>query len=337
MPQYGVRLENDPSLSPQDYQELGKLAEDLGYETVWVPEGGGRDSLTSLACIAAKTGRVRLGTGILPIYARTAANTAMGAAGMAAVSGDRFILGLGVGHRPTVEGRDGVPFRQPMARLRETISIVRGLLAGDTVAVAGRHFNVASASLGGAAPRERVPIYIAALGPQMLELAGEMADGVLMNWTAESFIDQAVRHVERGAKKAGRDPSEIDIAGYVRVAPGSDEEGSDEEAVRASLRGQVARYASNAFYRSFFAETGFGDEMAEAADALAANDLARASQAITREMQDQVAVVGSPEECRAALERRRLAGLQHPVVAPFAIGDNMRSHRHAITVMAPGA
>ena len=331
MPTYGVRLENDPSLSPQDYQELGKLAEDLGYDTVWVPEGGGRDSLTSLATIAMKTERVRLGTGILPIYARTATNTAMGAAGMAAVSGDRFILGLGVGHRPTVEGRDGVPFRQPMARLRETISIVRGLLSGDTVAAEGRHFNIASASLGGATPRERVPIYIAALGPQMLELAGEMADGVLMNWTAESFVAQSAEHVKRGAERAGRDPSEIDIAGYVRVAPGG-----DEAAVRASLAGQVARYATNAFYRNFFVETGFGDEMAEAAEALAAGDVARASEAITREMQDQVAVVGSPGECRAALERRRAAGLQSPVVAPFAIGDNKQSHIHTITAMAPG-
>ena len=330
MARYGVRFENDPSLTPQDLQELGKLAEDLGYETVWVPEGGGRDSLTALTAIALRTERVRLGTGILPIYARTATNTAMGAAGMAAVSGDRFILGLG--HRPTVEGRDGVPFRQPMARLRETISIVRGLLSGENVAHEGRHFNIASASLGGAAPRERVPIYIAALGPQMLELAGEMADGVLMNWTAESFIREAVQHVKRGAEKAGRDPSEIDIAGYVRVAAGG-----NEDAVRASLRGQVARYASNTFYRNFFVETGFGDEMAEAANALAAGDVARASSAITQEMQDQLAVVGSPEECRAALERRRAAGLQLPVVAPFAIGDNKESHRQTISALAPGS
>ena len=330
MARYGVRFENDPSLTPQDFQELGKLAEDLGYETVWVPEGGGRDSLTALAAIAMKTERVRLGTGILPIYARTATNTAMGAAGMAAVSGDRFILGLGVGHRPTVEGRDGVPFRQPMARLRETISITRALLSGETVATEGRHFNIASASLGGAAPRERVPIYIAALGPQMLELAGEMADGVLMNWTAEGFIREAVEHVKHGAERAGRDPSEVDIAGYVRVAAGG-----DEDAVRESLRGQVARYASNTFYRNFFVETGFGEEMEEAAQALAVGDLARASEAITQEMQDQLAVVGTPEECRAALERRRAAGLQLPVVAPFAIGDNKESHRQTISALAP--
>jgi alkanesulfonate monooxygenase SsuD/methylene tetrahydromethanopterin reductase-like flavin-dependent oxidoreductase (luciferase family) len=177
-----------------------------------------------------------------------------------------------------------------------------------------------------------VPIYIAALGPQMLELAGEMADGVLMNWTAESFITEAVKHVKRGAEKAGRDPSEIDIAGYVRVAPGG-----DEDAVRDSLRGQVARYASNTFYRNFFVETGFGDEMTEAAEALAAGDVARASEAITPEMQDQLAVVGTPEQCREALERRRAAGLQLPVVAPFAIGDNKASHINTIEALAPGS
>ena len=331
MPRYGVRFENDPSLTPQDLQELGQLAERLGYETVWAPEGGGRDSLTALATIAMKTERVRLGTGILPIYARTATNTAMGAAGMAAVSGGRFILGLGVGHRPSVEGRDGVPFTRPISRLRETIRIVRGLLSGDSVTVKGRHFNVSDASLGAAAPGERVPIYVAALGPQMLELAGEMADGVLMNWTAESFIPQAVEHIRRGARIAGRDISEIDIAGYVRVATGG-----DEEAVRDSLRGQVARYASNTFYRNFFAQTGFGREMSEAAEALAAGDLARASEAITREMQDQVAVVGTPAQCREALERRRAAGLQMPVVAPFATGDNRESHRQTIAALAPG-
>lgn len=330
MLRYGVRLENDPSLTPQDLQQLAVLAENLDYETIWLPEGAGRDSLTALAAIALRTQRVCLATGILPIYARTAANTAMAAAGMDAVSGGRFILGLGVGHRPTVEGRDGVPFRQPIARLRETIAIARGMLNGETVSRQGRHFNPAAASLGAAAPPNTVPIYIAALGPQMLELAGEMADGVLMNWTAESFIAQAVGHVRRGAEKAGRNPADIDIAGYVRVAAGA-----DETAVRDSLRAQIARYASNAFYRNFFAETGFDAEMSEAAHALAAGNLPRAADAITPEMQDQVAVIGTPEACRAALERRRAAGLQLPIVAPFAIGDNKESHRQAITALAP--
>ena len=330
MARFGVRLENDPNLSPQDYQELSAQAEKNGFESIWVPEGGGRDSLTSLATIAMKTEKVKLGTGILPIFARTPTNTAMGAAGMAAVSDGRFMLGLGVGHAPTVESRDGIPFKQPMTRMRETIQIIKALLAGEEVNFTGKHFKLTGASMGAATPKTKVPIYIAALGPQMLQLTGELADGVLMNWTAVDYLGEAIGHIRRGAEKAGRDPDEIDIAGYVRVAVGD-----DVTASRDSLRRQVAQYASNPFYRNFFAETGFDKEMSAAAAALAEGNLDKAADSITVEMQDQVAVVGTAEECRAALEKRRAAGLQLPVIAPFAVGDNKASHMHVIDALAP--
>jgi len=330
MARYGVRLENDPNLSPQDYQELSSQAEKNGFEALWVPEGGGRDSLTSLATIAMKTDTVKLGTGILPIFARTPTNTAMSAAGMAAVSDGRFLLGLGVGHAPTVESRDGIPFKQPMTRMRETIQIIKALLSGGEVNFTGKQFKITGASMGAATPKTKVPIYIAALGPQMLEMVGELADGVLMNWTAVDYLGEAIGHIKRGAEKAGRDPNEIDIAGYVRVAVGDNLTES-----RDSLRRQVARYASNPFYRNFFAQTGFDKEMSAAAAALADGNLDKAADSITEEMQDQVAIVGTVEECRAALEKRRAAGLQLPVIAPFAVGDNMASHRHVIEAMAP--
>ena len=330
MARYGVRLENDPNLSPQDYQELSSQAEKNGFEAVWVPEGGGRDSLTSLATIAMKTDAVKLGTGILPIFARTPTNTAMSAAGMAAVSDGRFLLGLGVGHAPTVESRDGIPFNQPMTRMRETIQIIKALLSGEEVNFTGKQFKITGASMGAATPKTKVPIYIAALGPQMLEMVGELADGVLMNWTAVDYLGEAIGHIKRGAEKAGRDPNEIDIAGYVRVAVGDNLTES-----RVSLRRQVARYASNPFYRNFFSQTGFDKEMSAAAAALADGNLDKASDSITEEMQDQVAIVGTVEECWAALEKRCAAGLQLPVIAPFAVGDNMASHRHVIEAMAP--
>jgi alkanesulfonate monooxygenase SsuD/methylene tetrahydromethanopterin reductase-like flavin-dependent oxidoreductase (luciferase family) len=254
----------------------------------------------------------------------------MGAAGMAAIADGRFMLGLGVGHAPTVESRDGIPFKQPMTRMRETIQIIKALLSGEEVNFTGKQFKLTGASMGAATPKTKVPIYIAALGPQMLEMVGELADGVLMNWTAVDYLGEAIGHIKRGAEKAGRDPSEIDIAGYVRVAVGD-----DLTASRDSLRRQVARYASNPFYRNFFAETGFDKEMSAAAADLAEGNLDKAADSITVEMQDQVAVVGTVDECRAALEKRRAAGLQLPVIAPFAVGDNMASHRHVIEALAP--
>ena len=144
------------------------------------------------------------------------------------------------------------------------------------------------------------------------------------------YLGEAIGHIKRGTEKAGRDLSEIDIAGYVRVAVGDDVSTS-----RDSLRHQVARYASNPFYRNFFAETGFDEEMSDAAAASADGNLDKAADSIPVEMQDQVAVVGTAEECRAALEKRRAAGLELPVIAPFAVGDNKASHRHVIEALAP--
>ena len=325
MSRIAVRLENDPQLSPADSLGLARLAESRGYEMVWVPEGSGRDSLTQLSFLAPQTQTIKLATGILPIYYRTPMLTAMSAAGLAALSQGRFVLGLGVGHQPSVESVHGIPFRRPLTHMRETLVLARRLLDGESVSLAGRQFNVGNATLGAAAPPQRVPIYVAALGPRMLELTGELADGVLLNWTASSYLEQAVHHLRRGAEKAGRDPSEIDIAGYVRVAV-ADNLGD----ARASLQEQIARYASNPFYCNFFRDMGFGAEMAAAADAISRGDLREASGCISVEMQDQVAVVGSAEECRAEIERRRGLGLDLPVVAPFTVDDARQSYQRVI-------
>lgn len=325
MARFGVRLENDPQLTPSDSVDLAQLAESRGYEMVWVPEGSGRDSLTQLAFLACHTGAVKLATGILPIYYRTPMLTAMSAAGMSDLSQGRFVLGLGVGHRPSVEGAHGIPFRRPLTHMRETVTLARRLLDGERVSHSGRVFNVGTASLGAAAPEQRVPIYVAALGPQMLELTGELADGVLLNWTASNYLEQAIGHLHRGADKAGRNPSEIDVAGYVRVAVSD-----DPEAARASLQGQIARYASNPFYNNFFQGMGFGREMSAAEEALRRGDLDEAARAISPEMQDQVAVVGNAEECLEEIEKRRSLGLNLPVVAPFTVDEAKVSYERVI-------
>ena len=325
MARIAVRLENDPHLAPSEHQHLAQQAEARGYEFVWVPEGAGRDSPTLLASMAMKTEKVTLATGILPIFTRTPMSIAMAAAGLSVLSNGRFALGLGVGHRPSVESAQGVPFRRPLSRLRETISIVRGLLRGESITHRGRVFNVTGATLGAGKPDHTVPIYIAALGPQMLELAGEMADGVLLNWTAASYLKTAVEQVHRGAEKAGRDASEIDIAGYVRVAVTD-----NPSAARRNLSQQIVRYASNPFYGNFFRETGFHEEMALISQAVEQGDLAAAAAAVSQAMQDEVAAVGTPDQCAASIEKRRASGLQLPVVAPFTLGDVKEDYEKAI-------
>ncbi len=325
----GVRLGNEAQLSPADIQELAGAAEDLGYQEIWMTEGAGRDSLTQLACIAAATNRIVAGTGILPIFSRTPLITAMSAAGLAAVSGGRFILGLGVGNGPATVNGHGVRFRRPMDRLRDTITIVRRLLEGGEVTYHGKVFQVYEASLGGAAPKEKVPIYIAALGPGMLRLAGEIADGVLLSWTASSYLKHAIKQVRDGAVSAGRDPDEVEISGYVRVAVTD-----DLEAGRAALQSQVARYAGSDHYRNFFRFTGFNSEMdaAERARELL-DDSARAS-AISVDMQQELGLVGNAEKCRAGLEELKAMGLAKPVIAPLPVRDLKTAYEATIQGMA---
>ena len=329
MVRLSLRVGNDPQLSPQDYLDLARLAEEGGYESLWMTEGAGRDALTLLTSMAVVTQKLNVATGILPIFGRTPVITAMSASGLAAVSGGRFILGLGVGNRSSVERAHGIPFQRPVTRLRETITIVRRLLDGEQVTFNGRVFQVADVSLGASGPSGRVPIYIAALGPRMLELAGEMADGVLLSWAPAGYLAEATEQVRRGAVKAGRDPSEIDIAGYVRVAVAD-----DLAPARAALQREIGRYAGNPFYRAFFRQMGFEAEMAGAEKAMAGGDVAGAALAITPSMQDQLALMGSSGECREGLEQARRAGLQQPVIAPFTVGDHVPSYQRAIEAFA---
>ena len=321
MDRLGLRVENDPRLAAADLVEIARAAEAAGLESVWVPEGGGRDALSLLAAFAGATRRVALATGILPVFSRTPAATAMSAAGMAAISGNRFVLGLGTGHGPVVEGTHGIPYSAPMARMEETVGIVRGLLAGESVTASGRHFDVAGARLGRAARGAQVPIYVAALGPRMIELAGRTADGVLLNWTAAGHIAGSAAALRAAAERAGRDPGGVDAAGYVRTAV---TEGADEGRIRRHLQAQVAGYAGHRYYRRFFESTGFGREMDEARRAAEAGDREAAAAAVSPRMQDQVAVVGTGAECRAEIERRRGLGLGLPVLAPFAVDDDVK-------------
>ncbi|MDA1189106.1 MAG: LLM class flavin-dependent oxidoreductase [Chloroflexi bacterium] len=319
MPRLGVRLENDPRLSLGDLVDLAQLAEQRGFEFIWVPEGGGRDALTLLTTFARATLNIKLATGILPIFNRTPMTMAMSAAGLAMASGNRFVLGLGTGHKGPVESGHGVPFGRPVGRMRETVEIIRSLLRGDAVTTDGKDFKMQNARLGKAAEGVEVPVYIAALGPQMVALTGQMANGVLLNWTASAYLPTAVEQLQDAAQAAGRSASAVDVAGYVRMAVGG-----DEAAARRDLQKQISRYASLPFYRDFFAGSGFAKEMQAAGEALEAGDGERAADFISQEMQDEVAVVGSAEHCVAEIERRRLLGLRLPVIAPYAVGADVK-------------
>lgn len=202
-------------------------AERLGVDSAWSAEAWGYDAITPLAYLAAKTSRIRLGTGIMQIGSRTPAMIAMTALTMAALSHDRFLLGLGVSGPQVMEGWHGVRFARPLQRTREAIDIVRMIARGERLTYNGEIYQLplpggeGKALVSDAQPRPNLPIYLATLGPKNLELTGELADG----WIGTSFIPEHARiffdSIEAGARKAGRSLADLDLlvhAGTVAFA-----------------------------------------------------------------------------------------------------------------------
>src|SRR5437764_9468173 len=180
-----------------------RLAESLGYEACYVTHIAGRESLTVVTAYALATERIRVGTGVVPIYTRTPATMAQTAATGDDLSGGRLALGLGVSHRAIVEGWHGQTIDHPVAEMREYVEIVRAILRGEDPPP-GQKWRTGF-RLAGLAPRPELPIFIAALSPAMLRLAGEIGDGVMLWLCNPSYIrDVVVPAVREGRERAGK-------------------------------------------------------------------------------------------------------------------------------------
>jgi 5,10-methylenetetrahydromethanopterin reductase len=280
-----------------------EMAERAGYEALFVPEISGREAFATLAGLARATYKIKLATGVVPMQSRKPDVLAMGAASINELSYDRFVLGLGAG-----PGGPG-----SLAKLARLVQFLRSALAGEEVDIGGGE--TFQSWLG----PQRVPIWLAALGPKTMRLAGEMADGVLLNWCTPERVRQARALVEEGARAARRDPSEITVAVYVRACVGQE----DEHAL-AVLREATAQYAAMPNYRRQFEEMGFRQEAGAAAQGRVPDDLVRA-----------VCVLGDAGEAQARMQRYRDAGADMPVVYPVPCLERTSSIEGTILALAP--
>lgn len=310
----GVRI-RDADLSLSDMCRLAAVAERAGFENVWLPESMGRDAIAELIVLAGATGRITVGTGIIPVFGRQPTLTAAAMATAATVAPGRVILGVGIGHRDSLVAGHGVEFSRPLAHTREFVEIARRLLRGESAAYDGDIYRIGRYRVD-CTPPSPVPVYIAALRPAMLRLAGAVADGVLMNWAPPDRIREAAEHIREGARAAGRPPGEVRIASYLRTCVSD-----DTERVERACRAQIARYGSMVYYRNYFAELGFAAESEALAAAWAKGDAEAAADVVDRRMIRALTIYGPAAECRARLEEHRAAGLDLPVIAPFPIGE----------------
>lgn len=278
--------------------ERARLAEKTGYDSVWTSQlPNERDTSLVLAAYAAGTERVGLGSFVLPIYTRHPTAMVQMAATLDELSGGRFRLGIGVSHRLTVEGLWGLHLDHPVDAMREYLTIVRDSLIAGSVSFDGAHFTARWAY--SPSRRADLPILIAALNPRMLELAGELADGVALWMCSPSYIEsQVVPRVRAGRERAGRTLDGFEILAALDVSLTTNLEGA-----REVFRGRFERYASLPYYRSMLDASGFREELGRGE--------------ITDSMLHELAGMGDERALREAVRRYRDAGCTLPLVGPF--------------------
>jgi 5,10-methylenetetrahydromethanopterin reductase len=292
----------------------GQIAEDCGYESLWVTERYFHEETFSLlGYLAAVTTRLRLGVGVVNPYSRHPALTAMAAATLDRLSGGRLMLGLGRSERDVVEERLGIPYGDPATTLEAAVRIIRSLLAGERLAERSTPFQV-HGKLTLQPVQRPVPIYLAAIGRRALRLAGAIADGVVLNaYVPTGYVPWAIGELHAGARAAGRDPHAIDVACMLVVRAGP-----DATALRPSLRERVVRLLCERYVGEILLDTGGFDRgaLAPLRAAVAAGHTADAAALVSDAMIDAFYLIGPAARLRERVAAYRAAGVTAPLLLP---------------------
>ena len=307
-------------MSPKEIVECVQLADELGYDSAWMAEGHGGDQFSILTACALATKKILLGTSISSVFVRSAPTIAMASACVDEFSGGRFLLGLGSSHKVQVEPEHSIVYSQPIQRIRETTDIVRALLRDGEVSYEGKIFNINHFDMGIEPVRKEIPIYLAAVFPKMLEVCGEIADGALCVWSTLDQTKTTVDHVAVGAKRAGRDPKDVDVATMIPCAVSD-----DKDKARDAMRFAVAMYAGFfPRYRRLMAQSGFTEELEAIRVAWGSGDIETAMQLVPAGLIDILSLAGSGEECRQGLDKYRKAGINLPIIFPAVGGPDAK-------------
>jgi F420-dependent oxidoreductase-like protein len=315
-------------ITSADQLALAKEADQLGLSVVWAAEAYGSDAPSTLAWIAGQTSRIDLGAAVMQIPARTPAMTAMTAATIDTLTGGRFRLGLGVSGPQVSEGWHGVRFDKPLARTREYVDIVRAALRRDTVAYDGEFYQLPlpdgpgkALKLGFHPARDNIPIYLAAVGPRNLELAGEIADGWLSVFFAPEHADEHLAQITKGRTTAGKGLDGFDVVASVPVVVGDSVE-ECAEFVRwyaALYIGGMGSREKN-FYNQLATRMGYGEAAREVQDLYLAKRHRDAAAAVPLEFIDRTALLGPAERITDRIQAYAAAGVTTLSVSVFAVG-----------------
>lgn len=319
-------------MTAADELELAQTAEQLGYDSIWTAEAYGSDAATVLAWLAAGTSRIKLGAGILQIPARSAAMTAMTAATIDNISGGRMILGLGTSGPQVSEGFHGVRFAKQLQRTRDYVAVVRMALAHQKIEYHGETIDLPLPDGPGKALKlsirpvqERIPIYIAALGPKNVALSAEIADGWMPVFFSPEHTKELRAPLDEGAARAGRTLDGFSICPTVNVMISD-----DLESARNAMRPMLALYVGGMgsreqnFYNRLVSSYGFEREAREVQDLYLEGRRSEAMLAIPDRLIDLVSIVGPRDQAREKIQAFRDAGVDTLIVSGMAIDNPAR-------------
>jgi len=325
----GLCLSSRSHLAASHLAELAREADRRGFNWLFVNESGNNALLTA-AIIGMATGTSRIGTGVVNIFMRHPIITAASALTLADVTGNRFVLGLGTGHQLVNEGQLGIRMEKPLSRIKEYLNIVRQCIDEGRIDYEGHYYHARDSELMLPTAVSPIPIYMAVLGLRAAFLAGQIADGVILNFATLQHVVKIIESLRNGASQSGRVFDALTMVCFIQtilVAPG-------QEAV--ALQGAkriVGRYGRLKFYRDMFAESGFEKDASMMEKATTEDELIDAA---SEELVKSVMLVGSPERCLERMEEYRKAGVQVPVIYPNAYDGNWSHAIHEmVEVFAP--
>jgi probable F420-dependent oxidoreductase len=320
MPDLGVTFGSIMALGPPLALTVARRAEELGYRSFWTAETTGPEAFSVLAAAGAAAPSLALGTAVLALQLRTPMVAAMGAATLQALHpGNAVVLGIGVSSPVVTTQWHGVPYGdRPVARVREYVTLLKECLSGEPVTFAGDFYQCRRFRLGIRLDQRRPEVMIGALNPQMLQLAGEVADGVMLNYLPASHVAWSIDHVRRGEAIAGRVPGSARVYGCVHVGV------ADRDQALDRARRDLWSYVVVDAYARNFEHAGFGDVVHDVRARHDAGDRDGAIAAVSDDFVDAINIVGDASHVQAAVRSYLEAGADEAVIMPLPWGPDRR-------------
>ncbi len=288
-----------------------KWAEDNGYPDAWFSDSGAPDTLTQVAAVAHHTTSIRIGVAVTPVYTRTPAVIAASVNVLAQLLPGRFVMGIGSSSQTIMGQWNGIALDKPLTRVRETAQMVRSMLTGAKSDYQGE---VLSSRGYRQAPLDPPPpLYIGALRPKMIEMAAEFGDGVIFNLWPQSALPKMMEHVKIGAERAGKRVEDVEIVNRAMVLATD-----DKVAGRNIFRAVFAHYYATPVYNKFLAWAGYDGAASTITEGWAQKDRDKTTGAMTDEMIDEIAIIGSEEEIQARIQADADGGVHTSIIAPMA-------------------